>query len=162
MTRIPILRLIDPKQVQVTATVPLADAARFAVGASARASAAASPELMRVATRPQPEPGAKTIAVTLTFEAPTELPPGTQVGVEIDAEQRLNVWLVPAVAVLKDAKGPVVVVATGSVAERRPVVTGLQDAQHIEILSGLQPGDLIVTQGHSSLRDGTPISVSPP
>jgi membrane fusion protein (multidrug efflux system) len=161
----PILRLIDPKQVQVTATVPVADVARISVGASARAVAAdgKAPELMRVTARPVPEAGAKTIDVTLSFEAPTSLPPGTQVGIEIDAEQRLNVVLVPAIAVLKDdPKAPVVVVAEGNTARRRPVVIGLVDAENIEILSGLKSGELIITQGHSTLRDGTAISVSAP
>lgn len=183
----PILRLIDPKQVQVTVTLPVAETARFAIGATARAiaeaapsvdipsfaqtpgsagtsrRAAGQPELLRVATRPAPEPGAKTVEVTLAFETPTELRPGTQVGVEIDAEQRTNVPIVPAIAVLKDDPNqPVVVVAAGSVAQRRPVVIGLVDGENIEILSGLKPGELIVTQGHSTLRDGTAISVSAP
>jgi RND family efflux transporter MFP subunit len=161
----PILRLIDPKQVQVTATVSTSDAARFAVGTSARAVAAdkTTPELMRVSARPAPEGGAKTIEVTLSFEGPTSLPPGTQVGIEIDAEQRLNVPLVPAIAVLKDdPAGPVVVVAEGNTARRRPVVIGLVDAENIEILSGLKTGESIITQGHSLLRDGTAISVSAP
>ncbi len=35
----PILRLIDPKQVQVTATLPVADTTRFVIGATARAIA---------------------------------------------------------------------------------------------------------------------------
>ena len=119
--------------------------------------------LLRVATRPAPETGAKTVDVTLAFDTPTELRPGTQVGVEIDAEQRSNVPLVPAIAVLKDDPAqPVVVVAAGSVAQRRPVVIGLVDGENIEILSGLKAGELIITQGHSTLRDGTPISVSAP
>lgn len=161
----PILRLMDPKQVQVTATVAVADAARFSVGASGRAVAAekTAPELMRVTARPSPEAGAQTIDVTLAFEAPSSLQPGTQVGIEIDAEQRLNVPLVPAIAVLKDdPKGPVVVVAEGNTARRRPVVIGLVDAENIEILSGLKSGELIITQGHSTLRDGTTISVGAP
>jgi RND family efflux transporter MFP subunit len=183
----PILRLIDPRQVQVTATVPVADATRFVIGATARAVAEGAPssdarveadrfgaaapsprgfgapELLRVATRPVPETGAKTVEVTLAFETPTELEPGTQVGVEIDAEQRMNVPLVPAIAVLKDDPDqPIVVVAAGSIAQRRPVVIGLVDGENIEILSGLKPGELIITQGHSTLRDGTAISVSAP
>jgi RND family efflux transporter MFP subunit len=161
----PILRLIDPKQVQVTVTLPVTDTGRFVVGATARAIAEgfSEPELLRVATRPAPERGAKTVDATLAFETPTELKPGTQVAVEIDAEQRTNVPLVPAIAVLKDDPGqPVVVVAAGSVAQRRPVVIGLVDGENIEILSGLKPGELIITQGHSTLRDGTPISVSTP
>ena len=173
----PILRLIDPKQVQVTATVPVADASRFTVGTSARATAegpatrgdptlrrsAANAELLRVVSRPIPETGAKTVEVILAFDTPTALEPGTQVGVEIDAEQRSNVPLVPAFAVLRDDPSqPVVVVAVGNVAQRRPVVIGLVDGENIEILSGLKSGELIITQGHSALRDGTPISVSAP
>jgi RND family efflux transporter MFP subunit len=161
----PILRVIDPKQVQVTATVSAEDVARFNVGTTARAVAAdkTSAELLRVVTRPQPQAGAKTIAVTLVFDAPSELAPGTQVAVEIDGEQRSNVPLVPAIAVLKDDGGvPLVVVASGNVAQRRPVTTGLADAENIEIRSGLKAGELIVTQGHASLRDGAPITVSAP
>jgi RND family efflux transporter MFP subunit len=172
-----ILRIIDPKQVHVVATVAVADGARFVIGASGRAVAerarsrgelavtrpSGEPELLRVVSRPAPEAGARTIDVTLEFNTPTELQPGTQVGVEIDAEQRSNVTLVPAIAVLREAGNqPVVVVAAGEVAERRPVVIGLVDAENIEILSGLKSGELIITQGHSALRDGTPISVSAP
>ena len=161
----PILRLIDPKQVQVMVTLPVADTARFVVGATARAVAEghSQPDLLRVATRPAPEVGAKTVDVTLAFDTPTELQPGTQVGIEIDAEQRSNVPLVPAVAVIRDNPAqPIVVVAAGSVVQRRPVVIGLVDGENIEILSGLKPGELIITQGHSTLRDGTLISVSAP
>jgi membrane fusion protein (multidrug efflux system) len=161
----PILRLLDPKQVQVVVTLPVADVSRFVVGATARVVAETQKEtaLLHVATRPVPETGAKMVDVTLAFDSPTELPPGTQVAVEIDAEQRLNVPLVPAIAVLKDDPAqPVVVVAAGDVAQRRPVVIGLVDGENIEILSGLKPGELIITQGHSRLRDGTPISVSAP
>jgi RND family efflux transporter MFP subunit len=164
----PILRLIDPRQVQVRLTVPVAATTRFVIGATARAvaedpatHAATQPALMRVATRPLPESGAKTVDVTLAFETPTELKPGTQVSIEIDAEQRSNVPIVPATAVLKDDPAqPVVVVAAGGTAERRPVVIGLVDGENIEILSGLKPGELFITLGHSTLRDGTPISVS--
>src|SRR4029453_14781888 len=105
----PILRIIDPKQVQVRLTLPGAATTRFVIGATARAvaedpatHAATQPALLRVATRPPPESGAKTVDVTLAFDTPTELKPGTQVAIEIDAEQRSNVTLVPAVAVISD------------------------------------------------------------
>ena len=161
----PILRLVDPKQVQVTATVPVADISRFAIGTTARAVAEgkAVAALLRVVSRPAPEPGAKTVAIALAFDSPTELAPGTQVGLEIDGEQRSNVPIVPAIAVLQAAgSNPVVVVAAGTIAQRRPVVTGLVDGERVEIRSGLKPGELIVTDGHSSLRDGARISVTSP
>jgi RND family efflux transporter MFP subunit len=161
----PILRLIDPTQVQVMATVALRDITRFVVGAPARAVAEgkAEPELLRVVSRPAPEAGATSVTVTLSFDMPTALPPGTQVGVEIDAEQQSNVVLVPAIAVVKNAAGTAeVVVAVGDVAQRRPVVTGLEDGQNIQITSGLKAGELVVIEGHSGLRDGARIVTTRP
>jgi RND family efflux transporter MFP subunit len=161
----PILVLIDPKQVQVSATVAAADLARFAIGATARAVSGgkAAAELLHVGSRPSPEPGAQTATVMLAFDSPTELTPGTQVGVEIDAEQRSNVPIVPAIAVLKDASNnPFLMIAVGNIAQRRPVVTGLAETEQVEIRSGVKAGELVITQGHSSLRDGTPITVTAP
>ena len=40
------------------------------------------------------------------------------------------------------------------------VVTGLVDTEHIEIISGLKPGELIITQGLSNVREGTVITTS--
>ena len=105
-------------------TLPVADTTRFVVGATARtiAEGQSTPDLLRVATRPAPESGAKTVEVTLAFDTPTELRPGTQVGIEIDAEQRSNVPLVPAVAVIRDNPAqPIVVVAGG---QRRSTAPG--------------------------------------
>jgi RND family efflux transporter MFP subunit len=158
-----ILKILDTKQVQVTATVAAADAKRFTVGATAHAMAegASTPELLRVIARPDPERGS-TVAVTLAFAAPTALTPGTQVGMEIDAEQRSNVPLVPAIAVVRDAGNTAAVfVAVGDVAQRRPITTGLVDTEHVEVVSGLKAGELIVTQGLSNLRDGTAITITP-
>lgn len=159
-----IMKILDTKQVQVTATVAGIDAKRFAVGASAHAVAegTATPELLRVMARPDAERGSATVAITLAFAAPTALAPGTQVGVEIDAEQRSNVPLVPAIAVVRDANNAAAVfVAVGDVARRRPITAGLVDTEHVEIVSGLRAGELVVTQGLSNLRDGTAITISP-
>jgi RND family efflux transporter MFP subunit len=158
-----ILKILDTKQVQVTATVAVADAKRFAIGATAHAMAegASAPELLRVMARPDAERGSTTVAVALAFEKPTTLTPGTQVGVEIDAEQRSNVPLVPAISVVRDGNGPAAVfVAVGNVAQRRLITTGLVDTEHVEVLSGLKAGELIVTQGLSNLRDGTAITIT--
>lgn len=159
----PILRLIDPHQVEVNAVVPVTDVTRFAVGATARVMAEGrnTPDLMRVLSRPDPETGATTVTIRLAFEQPTDLAPGTQVAVEIDAEQHVGVALLPAIAILKDATGAAsVFVASGNRAIKRAVVLGLMDAEHVEIRSGLKVGEMVVTQGQSSLRDGASISVS--
>ena len=39
----------------------------------------------------------------------------------------------------------------GEVYEKIDVVTGLSDDQYVEILDGLYPGDIVVTQGNHQL-----------
>ena len=158
-----ILRVIDPRQVEVVANVSIQDVTRFAVGAAARATAEqrGAPELLRVASRPEPEAGATAVPVRLTFQQPTQLASGTQVAVQIDAEQRLNVPLVPAIAVLRDSSNNAsLFVVAGNQAQKRPVTTGLMDSEHIEIRSGVKAGELVITQGQTNLRDGSLITMT--
>ena len=44
------------------------------------------------------------------------------------------------------------------VAIRHPIVTGLQEADKIEVLRGVEPGDLVVTVGQLKIRDGAPVT----
>ena len=158
-----ILRLSDPRQVEITATVSIKDVTRFTVGATARAIAEqkAAVELLRVASRPEPDAGATTVSVRLTFQQPTELPSGSQVAVEIEAEQRSNVPVVPAIAVVKDsANNAALFLVSGNQAKKRAVTTGLVDAERIEIRSGVKAGELVITQGQSNLKDGSAITMS--
>jgi len=157
-----IIRVIDPRQVEVLASVPAAEAGRFPDGASARGvtTAKTAPEALRVVSRAQPEAGATAVPVRLAFLGATDLTPGTELGVEIDAEQRSNVPLVPAIAVVKDAGNAFVFVAAGSEARKRQVTLGVEDAERVEIRSGVKVGELIVTQGQSNLREGSAISIS--
>lgn len=158
-----ILRLIDPRQVEVVAAIDVASLSRFTTGASARivAEGKLASEPARVVSRPEPTPGAAGVSVRLAFEQPTELTPGTQVAIEIDAEQRSNVLLVPSIAIVSDEAGvPVVFVAAGNRAQRRPVTTGLTDATRTEIQSGIQAGELVITEGQTNVRDGMEITFS--
>jgi len=50
---------------------------------------------------------------------------------------------------------------TGTVAEERKVRTGFETPRTIEILSGIRPGDRVVTSGQAQLQDGDKIQVLP-
>jgi multidrug efflux pump subunit AcrA (membrane-fusion protein) len=51
-----------------------------------------------------------------------------------------------------------VFVAVGDRAERRIVTTGVEDDQGVEILSGINRGDLVITRGQAGLADGATIN----
>lgn len=56
---------------------------------------------------------------------------------------------------LSDQNGDVVYVWNADgLLERREVKTGVDDTEYIEILSGLQPGDIVITSGAEGLEDG--------
>jgi multidrug efflux pump subunit AcrA (membrane-fusion protein) len=44
-------------------------------------------------------------------------------------------------------------------AELRPVQTGSDAGTMLEIVSGINPGDLIVTNGQNNLRSGTKVTI---
>ncbi|MDP3386166.1 MAG: HlyD family efflux transporter periplasmic adaptor subunit [Eubacteriales bacterium] len=86
--------------------------------------------------------------VTITVRLPDsfdQLVLGTNVDVEITVEQKKNVLLVPESAVFeKNRQYYVTVVDKGQMIEKQ-IVKGLEDSDFIEIISGLNEGDLVRT-----------------
>jgi HlyD family secretion protein len=65
-----------------------------------------------------------------------------------------EVMAVPVTAVGAGAEGATVMRVVDGTVERVPVVTGIRDAGLVEIVSGLAPGDLVVTKAASFVREG--------
>jgi HlyD family secretion protein len=68
--------------------------------------------------------------------------------------QEGEVLAVPITAVGAGPEGTTVMRVVDGVVERVPVVTGMRDSGLVEIVSGLEPGDLVVTKAASFVRDG--------
>ena len=156
-----VLRVIDPARLQVDASVPIADLARIKMGAPARVMLAADqpPIPMKVVSRPAAvEPGTASAPVRLSFLSLSNLAVGTPVQTEIDAEEHAGVVLVPAEALVHEGEENAVFVAVGTKAQRRPVVVGITDKDHVEITSGVKAGEQVITRGQAGLPDGATIS----
>lgn len=160
----PVLRVVDPRRLDVIVSVPEKDASRVVPGAPARVAAASGtpPVPLTVASRVGTRAGPDgTIAFRLLFNAQTELPVDSRVAIDIDAEERTDVVLVPAEALVRDGGSAAVMIANGGRAERRAVTTGLQDDENVEIMTGVLAGEMVITRGQLGLADGTAISVAP-
>jgi RND family efflux transporter MFP subunit len=159
----PVVRLIDPRRLEVVASVPLSEAPRVMIGAGGwmKAVVIGSPDLaLKVVSRPaQVEQGTATIPVRLAFVAPQTLSAGTPAQVEIDAEQHTNVVLVPAAAIVREGEETAVFVAMGGKAQRRPVKIGLTDRSDAEIVSGVKAGEMVIVEGQAGLPDGATITI---
>jgi membrane fusion protein (multidrug efflux system) len=103
--------------------------------------------------------------VKVTVEAiapPREVRPGGFVIVEIVRETRSDTLVLPREAVIRELQEAHVFVAENDVAVRREVRLGLEQSEVLEILSGLEPGELVVVAGQGGLRDGAKIRILEP
>ena len=158
----PVLRVIDPRRLQVVASIPLSESPRVVVGASGwLKSGGAGPDLaLKVVSRPaQVEQGTATIPVRLSFAGQPNLAAGTPVQVDIDAEQHTNVVIIPAAALVREGEETAVFVAMGDKAKRVPVKIGLSDGDRIEITSGVKAGDMVIVDGQAGLPDDAKIMI---
>lgn len=133
-------------------SVPLtqADAIRARVGSTATITLHATRSfvagrLIRLTPEPTTTNGVVTYAATLAAtRLPPRMKPGMTGDVTIIVAQRDGVVRAPVSAVPATGRAVRVRVARGGSTIPRPVVLGLRGDQHVQIVSGLRPGDRIV------------------
>lgn len=108
------------------------------------------------------DPGSRMVeCLALVEDRDAALKPGFFAEVRAATERRAGALLVPERAVLATDRGFVVFEAEGNVARRREVSVGLRaEDGAMEILTGLKPGAVVVTDGNAALRDGAAIDPS--
>lgn len=84
--------------------------------------------------------------------------PGSMADLTLVFETRSGVG-VPSAAVLVRAGRPIVFVVQNGKAVSREVRTGLQNDAWTEILSGLEAGETVVTEGQTQLHDGMAVEI---
>jgi len=160
-TRIATLQRIDTLKVDFAVPEKYADRIRLD-----------SPIVFTVAGRPQRfagtvyayDPRIDTDTRTLLIRAlcpnPGEvLLPGAFANVELTLGETLDALLVPAEALIPDFNTAFVFVVRDGKAERREVVTGLRTDSRVQIVEGLEPGEVVVTSGLPQLRHGSAVTV---
>ncbi|MGD9658675.1 MAG: efflux RND transporter periplasmic adaptor subunit [Methylocystis sp.] len=86
--------------------------------------------------------------------------PGQFVNVRLMLDTLKNVLVAPSHAVQRGPSGAFVyVLGPNDIATMREVTTGRQDEKIAVIVSGLQPGDVVLTSGFSRLSDGAKVQV---
>ncbi len=98
-----------------------------------------------------------TVRVAVPNEAGA-LRPGMFARGQVVQEKRSGV-VVPKDAVIRTDSGPVVFVAEGNKAVKRPIEPGLSTAEILEVKKGVSAGEKIVVTGQSGLRDGAPLQI---
>jgi membrane fusion protein (multidrug efflux system) len=109
---------------------------------------------------PVVDPSTGTLKVTVdVIDETKRLKPGMFTRINITYDTHTEAMLVPKDAIIAEDRESAVFVVRDSVAFRQTVKTGYTDPTHIEILAGLQPGDIIVTTGKGSLKDSAKVEL---
>jgi HlyD family secretion protein len=103
---------------------------------------------------------------TRTLQAEINIPnpgyllkPGMFAKIEMILKEKPDALTVPRDAVLKEEGKEFVFAVEGNQAFRKPVVTGIERENLIEIVEGVKDGDKIVVRGQESLKDRSTIRI---
>lgn len=101
-----------------------------------------------------------TFKVTVAVRDPSQtIKPGMFGRVQVDYDRKDDALLVPKSAVVEEDDAVTVFVVQDGIARNRAVRTGYVSGEHVEILEGLEEGDLVVLSGQTALRDSVQVEV---
>jgi multidrug efflux pump subunit AcrA (membrane-fusion protein) len=162
----PLVSIVDVSQIVARANVPVKDAMTIKAGVPARIAGPEGDIAGKVTVvSPAVDPSTTTVEVWVQAPNPGErLKPGATVHVQIIAETIQNTIVVPAAALLNFDEGgqKVMVVVNNAVARERRISVGVRQGDRVQILSGLQPGEMVVTSGGLGLDDKAKVKVLAP
>jgi membrane fusion protein (multidrug efflux system) len=111
------------------------------------------------AVEPRLDAGTRTLTARAVIANPDGLlRPGAFVSVEVTLETFPEAIVLPSVAVVPGPTERSVFVVSDGKAFRRAVQTGTRTESTVHIVSGVQPGDLVITSGLQQMRQGLAVS----
>jgi multidrug efflux pump subunit AcrA (membrane-fusion protein) len=160
----PLITVMDISQVIAKAHIPQDQAALLRVGDKAGLSApgmetGVDGEVSVVS--PATDPNSTTVEVWVRAKNPKgQLRPGTTAHVSMVAKKVPDAIVVPSSALVKsgEAGTSVMVVGPDQVAHAKAVQVGIRSDNEVQITSGLNAGDRIVTSGAYGLPDNTKVT----
>jgi len=162
----PLISVVDIATLIARANVPVKDAVAIKPGVPARIAGPDGDLPGKVTiVSPAVDPSTTTVEVWVTLANPGEkLKPGGTVRVSIIAETITDAIIIPASALLNlDEGGQKVMIVVGkdknTTAEERKVVAGIRQGARVQIISGVQEGDMVITSGGLGLDDKAKVEV---
>lgn len=109
---------------------------------------------------PTIDPATGTFKVTVYMDSNQDaLRPGMFGRVKIVYDTRMNTKMIPKAAVMAEDETQSVFVIKDSLAFRKTIRTGYVNGVNIEVVDGLDDGEIVVTTGQGSLSDSTRVNV---
>ena len=158
-------QVVDLTALRVEVNLPEKDLGRLRVGQQARIRSEILAETDEVPGRlerisPVVDPLTGTVKVTVAVDPGQRLlRPGMFVNIDIVVDTHEEARLIPKRALVYDEGEPLAFVVKDNVVSRTPLELGFADRDLVEVTSGLEPGDMVVTVGQGLLRDGSEVRI---
>ena len=164
----PLITVMNLSQMVAKAHIPQNQAVLLKKGDSATISVPNLDEPIKgkvTLVSPALDPGSTTVEVWI--QAPNkegEMKAGASAAVSMMAKTVPDALIVPAQALVTDEEGKksVMVIGNDGVAHKREVETGIQTADAVQIVTGVKPGEQVVSVGAYGLPDNTKVKVEAP
>jgi RND family efflux transporter MFP subunit len=157
----PLVELEDPTALQLDADVPEALASRIQLGTQMGISASEDgEELVGTVSEiaPAVDPASRTFRVKLDLKPGANARSGQFARLRVPRGETDGLQ-VPASAVVRRGQMEIIFVAENGIARLRLVRTGRPIGKDVEVVSGLEEGESVVTEGAARLIDGQPLNV---
>jgi RND family efflux transporter MFP subunit len=160
----PILSLIDISQLKVTIKAAEKDAYRLKIGQTVKITSTVYPGVEyggRVSFVSQQGDAIHnyTVEIVLDNKSAYQLKAGTFVNVNIDFPSEQPSLLIPREALIGSIKNARVYVVENNKVFQRAVIIGRDLGDYLEVLTGLNEGDKVVTSGQINLSNGASVSI---
>lgn len=111
------------------------------------------------------EPRVDTETRTLQIRALSEndenlLYPGAFANIELILDQINDALMVPTMSIIPELNAQKVFVSNNGVVEQRMVSTGIRTSKKVQVINGLERGDVVLTTGLLQVRPGMEVSVT--
>ncbi len=108
---------------------------------------------------PEVTPASGTIKVTLEVAAGDRLKPGMFSTVRLITDRHPQTLVIPKKALVLETEEDDVFVVVDSKVRRASVELGLIEGDRVEVLAGVDEGDMLVTVGHDGLKEGSSVRI---
>jgi RND family efflux transporter MFP subunit len=166
---VPLITVIDNSQVVARAHIPQEQAAQMKVGDAAEITAPGEEKPFRgnvTIVSPATDPNSTTVEIWVQAANPEgALRVGTSVRLSVTVAKIKDAIVIPAESIVTAGEGAVtsvMVVDKDNHAHQKPVQVGARQGDKVQIVSGLNPGDQIVTVGAYGLPDNAQVEIQKP
>jgi membrane fusion protein (multidrug efflux system) len=162
--RAPLVEMYDPNSLVIRLAVPEAQSTLVLKGMPVKVQMDAYPgktfEGKISLVYPDLDTRMRTRNAEVKLDYPVALIPGMFARLKVDLETATDAVVVPGDAVMVMPNGEkVAFILKDGKAQRRVVQTGLEEGGQVQVISGIQPGETVVTAGNEKLKDGMAVKV---